>query len=548
LWKVLNGGVAGSNLATFTYNLAEQRLTRTAGNNIGTTYDYDAAGRLTLLNTGSVLRLDFGHDLRDRRTWTLRNQANGDTYQYYDDSELNVFRHEVNRPDLNFNNAAAWTDTFAYDAAGNRTSVNENGSVTTYTPGEDNRYTAVTGASGSTIAHDARGNVTTWDGKTFTYDADNRLRSVSATGLTMTMDYDGDGRLMKLVKNGTVEYRFYDGAQCFLRTDGNGTALDWTVWGPTPDEVIARNVSGAWQYYHQDQINSVYAVTNAGGSVVERYLYDPFGAPDIRDANWNARSSTTIGNPWLFTGQEWRGDIGLSNYKARWYQPTLGRFMQNDPVRFDAGDINLYRYCFNNPANANDPTGNLTEYEKNQIRESALAGGTVAGTILGGTAGGAGGAVLGAPTGPGAILTGGAGAAAGAIEGAVVGAAVGAAVGELTIVVVEAVESAVQSLRAEMSGDKEGVIYRVPGEHTSSGDPYVGRTTNSNGPAGRGNGDGRDRSKAEVVDKYKGTRDGRTKEQKAMDKEGGVEKLDNKRNEIAPEKRDDYGLPPLPAK
>jgi RHS repeat-associated protein len=93
--------------------------------------------------------------------------------------------------------------------------------------------------------------------------------------------------------------------------------------------------------------------------VIERYLYDPFGLPDIRDANGNARTATAIGNLWLFTGQEWRRDIQLANYKARWYQPTLGRFLQNDPVRFDAGDLNLYRYCFNNPINHTDPSGKV---------------------------------------------------------------------------------------------------------------------------------------------------------------------------------------------
>jgi hypothetical protein len=45
---------------------------------------------------------------------------------------------------------------------------------------------------------------------------------------------------MKLNRNGTWEYRFYDGAQCFMRTDGGGGLTDWTVWGPTPDEVLAR--------------------------------------------------------------------------------------------------------------------------------------------------------------------------------------------------------------------------------------------------------------------------------------------------------------------
>lgn len=354
LHKVKLGGLNGTDLATYTYNLAEQRQTRTSGNGIVADHNYDAAGRLNYLGATNVLRLDFGHDSRDRRTWTLRDQNLGDTYEYFNDSELYRYRHGVTRPDQNFNNPAQRTDTFDYDESGNRREFNRGGTLTTYTAGDDNRYTAV---SGATIAHDARGNVTTWDGKTFVYDADNRLVSATATGMTMTFAYDGDGRLVKLVKNGVTEYRFYDGAQVFLRTDGSGNTLDWTVWGPTPDEVIASSVSGAWQFYHQDQINSVYAVTNAAGTVLERYLYDPFGLPDVRDASWGARTSTAIGNPWLFTGQEWRGDIGLSNYKARWYQPTLGRFMQNDPVRFDAGDINLYRYCSNDPLNNVDPDG-----------------------------------------------------------------------------------------------------------------------------------------------------------------------------------------------
>ncbi|MCW5547563.1 MAG: hypothetical protein KIT44_01220 [Opitutaceae bacterium] len=166
---------------------------------------------------------------------------------------------------------------------------------------------------------------------------------------------------MKVTKNGVAEFRYYDGAQCFLRLGAGGGQIDWTVWGPRPDEVIARHdaAHGGWQYHHPDALGSTVAVTNAAGSVIERYLYDPFGLPDIRDANGNARTATAIGNLWLFTGQEWRGDIVLANYKARWYQSTLGRFLQNDPVRFDAGDLNLYRYCFNNPINHVDPSGEV---------------------------------------------------------------------------------------------------------------------------------------------------------------------------------------------
>jgi uncharacterized protein RhaS with RHS repeats len=81
---------------------------------------------------------------------------------------------------------------------------------------------------------------------------------------------------------------------------------------------------------------------------------------------------------------------------------------------------------------------------------------------------------------------------------------------------------------------KKGVIYRVDGKDTPSKKPYVGRTTNPQGPPGRGKADGRDRSNAKVVEHYDVTQEGRIKEQRAIDANGGLSKLDNKRNEIAP--------------
>ena len=100
----------------------------------------------------------------------------------------------------------------------------------------------------------------------------------------------------------------------------------------------------------------------------------------------------------------------------------------------------------------------------------------------------------------------------------------------------------VVSHNACAAGGKGGVVYKVAGEDTPSGKPYVGRTSSPEGPPGRGKVDGRDRTNAKVVDKYENTREGRVKEQKAMDANGGLKKLDNKRNEIDPKKRKEYGL------
>lgn len=200
--------------------------------------------------------------------------------------------------------------------------------------------------------------MTTWQGWTYSYDADNRLVAASKSGNSYTLAYDAQGRLAKFTRNGAAEYRYFDGAQLFLRKDSGGATIERVIWGPAPDETLARwTAAGGWHYFHHDPLNSPLALTNASGTVIERYLYDAFGMDLIYDAAGTSRASSIVGNPWLFTGQEWMPELGLHNYKNRFYSDDLGRFLQQDPIRFDAGDFNLYRYCGNNPINASDPDG-----------------------------------------------------------------------------------------------------------------------------------------------------------------------------------------------
>jgi RHS repeat-associated protein len=79
------------------------------------------------------------------------------------------------------------------------------------------------------------------------------------------------------------------------------------------------------------------------------YVYSVGGAPLGAAGPW--------GNRFLFTGREWLSDLRIYDYRARQYQPELGRFLQPDPKEFSAGDYNLYRYCHNDPVNKSDPTG-----------------------------------------------------------------------------------------------------------------------------------------------------------------------------------------------
>jgi RHS repeat-associated protein len=82
-------------------------------------------------------------------------------------------------------------------------------------------------------------------------------------------------------------------------------------------------------------------LTNAGGSVVERYRYDVFGHVTIVDAAYATRPATAHNNRFLFTGREWLAQLELYDYRNRTYSTSLGRFPQPDPIGFDAGDVNL---------------------------------------------------------------------------------------------------------------------------------------------------------------------------------------------------------------
>jgi RHS repeat-associated protein len=132
------------------------------------------------------------------------------------------------------------------------------------------------------------------------------------------------------------------------------------IYGPCTDEPIsmieaAGNYVGTY-YYHCDGLGSVVGLTNSSGNTVEVYEYDVYGRLGATDASHP--------NRFMFTGREYDKETGLYYYRARYYNPQIGRFLQTDPVGYEAG-INWYRYCVNNPLNCVDPQGLRVWREKN---------------------------------------------------------------------------------------------------------------------------------------------------------------------------------------
>ena len=113
---------------------------------------------------------------------------------------------------------------------------------------------------------------------------------------------------------------------------------------------------GKRYYYHFDGLGSVVAISDDCSDIVERYKYDVFGKPTIYDANNTQISQSTVGNPYMFTGRRYDDETGLYYYRARYYSPNIGRFLQHDPLGYVDG-MNLYTYCKANPVNYIDPLG-----------------------------------------------------------------------------------------------------------------------------------------------------------------------------------------------
>lgn len=81
-------------------------------------------------------------------------------------------------------------------------------------------------------------------------------------------------------------------------------------------------------------------LSDSSGSIVEQYSYDVFGEPTIRDANDDVISDSNYSNPYMFTGRRYDDEIGLYYYRARYYSPEIGRFLQTDPTGYEDG-LNL---------------------------------------------------------------------------------------------------------------------------------------------------------------------------------------------------------------
>ncbi|MFO0957376.1 MAG: RHS repeat-associated core domain-containing protein [Isosphaeraceae bacterium] len=157
-------------------------------------------------------------------------------------------------------------------------------------------------------------------------------------------------------------WTLYDGVSAILDFDGGGTQKARYLQGPAVDMILARETgSGTVAWYLADRLGTVRDIADNSGAIVDHVDYDSYG-------NVVAESAPSYGDRWKFTGREYDVATGLYYYRARWYDPRSGRFINQDPIGFGGGDGDLYRFVGNSPTIFTDPSGlQLTDEQKNVL-------------------------------------------------------------------------------------------------------------------------------------------------------------------------------------
>ena len=373
-------------------------------------FTYTAAGRQKqilrysdLSKTTKVGSTDFTYDLSGRTDKLIHKNAVDSllsSYDYgYDFSGLLV-DEKRDHSDNAYDDAitysydltgqlvdAAFTiqddEHYVYDLNGNRKSSVNGSENRTYTTGPANQlksdgvykyeYDGEGNQKLKTRISDGQATENFWDHHNMLVKVEER----SAGGIILKnveYKYDAIGRRTTEIVNVAITLRVvHDGDHTWGDYDATGTADTRYLFTNNIDQIVAayRVVDGT-VWYNADKLGTVRDLSNIRGAIGTQILYSSFGAME-------ASSALYAWNRFSFTGRESTVFTGVVYYRSRWYASSLGKFITEDSIRFEAGDVNLRRYVLSSPTNGTDPQG--TDFISNVLLY------TISGAVFGGLGG-----------------------------------------------------------------------------------------------------------------------------------------------------------------
>jgi RHS repeat-associated protein len=358
-------------IVQYGYDLGNRVTTRVYRNGVSAAYSYNLDDwALTLQHSfGSIpiAGFKYSYDNEGNKQFEnkLQDSAHSEAYQY--DSIYRLIDYKVGTLVGSSVPVPGTQTAYSLDPVGNWNSATVG--ATTHTRQHDavNELVKVDTVN---LSYDANGNLKNDGVYSYAYDEENRL-----TGVTRISDgavvgqyqYDALGR--RVVKTAgasgppvSTNY-FYDFSRIVEEQTSASATLATYVFGNYIDEALTMDRGGKEYYFHQNGLWSVEAVTDATGTVMERYEYDAYGQPAVLTGPGTAvppnawgTPHSAIGNPWMFTGRQDDEETGIYYYRYRSYSPTLGRFITRDPIDYRGG-VNLYAYTGDRPTHSTDSLG-----------------------------------------------------------------------------------------------------------------------------------------------------------------------------------------------
>ena len=400
--RVVKVKESGNETASYTYDANGNKKSETLANGVISTYTYNKANRITKIENkkgnSNISVYEYSYYLDGSDACKVRNE-NGimETTSYEYDGLKRLTEESVK-----VGNKTSDTYSYEYDDYGNRSKMTATGSenyVTEYSynnaqgnytallqkevktvEGEENPLDLTSNVKQTVYTYDANGNqiTKTAEGKTETntYDGLNQLIGFTDGTTTASYAYNVDGLRYEKIVDGqrinhvwdgskqivadVIDNQFYE-ADCYIR--GTNLVAKYNYKNGDKTE---------YTYYTQNAHGDVVNLTNANGEVTKTYKYDAFGVEkNIVDSDENA---------FRYCGEYYDKETATVYLRARYYNPTTGRFISRDSYAGDNSDplsLNLYTYCHNNPTINVDPSGHF-------ILSAILIGAAIGAAVSGG--------------------------------------------------------------------------------------------------------------------------------------------------------------------